>query len=93
MSASVHHARIFRCVLCIRIFGDRERIHIEAQQNSGARFRAFEEPYHASFPNAFGHFNAKNFEFLGDNSARADFFESKLRVNVKIAAHGLCVRK
>ena len=89
VSAGVHDAAILRGVLRARFFDNWKRVHVEAQQEGWAGLRAFKQADDARPADAFGDFEAEGFEFLGDDSARANFAESQFGVHVKIAAQGL----
>ena len=91
VSAGVHDARVLRGVFCAGIFGDGQGVHVEAQEDGGTGFGAFQVADYAGLADAFGHFDAKGFKFFGNNSAGADFVVAKFGVHVKITAHGLGV--
>ena len=96
MAAGVHD----RDIIALRVFGgdrarvrqpglffDRERVHVAADENGGAR-AVLEHAYDAVFSDVSRYFVAGFLQLLGDASGSFFFLEGKLGMGVKVFVEG-----
>ncbi len=88
VTTSVHHARVFRNVISLIRFDDRQGIHIKAQQDRRTRLVTFEQPDDSGLADSGSHLKPQPIQFLRHNAAGANLLKAEFGMFMKITAAG-----
>jgi hypothetical protein len=87
MAASMHAARIHRCIGETRLLGQREGVHVGAQADSSLAWQiALNRANDTRAPNPYGRRDAPCAQTLGHERGGSVLFQAQFRMGVKITA-------